>query len=103
MSNPVKIWRNQGKIRDLLGLTGEIVTWTFVRLPPSGFSSIAPYPVALVSLTNGKRITVQLVDWLEDDVKKGRKVEMVIRRVREATTDGVIPYGIKARPRHQEN
>ena len=98
MNSPVKIWRNQKHISTLLGLEGKIITWTIVRVPPTGFSSLAPYPVAVVGLADGKRITAQMVDWSPEDLDFGKPVKLVVRKVSEPTTEGIIPYGIKAKP-----
>ncbi|MEK7592155.1 MAG: OB-fold domain-containing protein [Patescibacteria group bacterium] len=97
MISPVKIWRNQKKISSLRGSEGVIVSWTMIRVPPSGFSSQAPYPVALIQL-NETRIVCQLVDWDPECLRVGQKVVLVIRRVIESPDDGVIPYGVKAKP-----
>lgn len=97
MQSPVKIWRNQKKISSLRGEIGVIVSWTIIRVPPSGFSSQAPYPVAHIKLNN-TNIVCQLVDWNEKHLRIGQKVILVIRRVIESPGDGVIPYGVKAKP-----
>lgn len=97
MISPVKIWRNQKKISTLRGEVGVIVSWTMIRVPPSGFSSQAPYPVTLIKLKES-RIVCQLVDWDAKDLHTGQKVTLVIRRVIESPEDGVIPYGVKAKP-----
>lgn len=97
MISPVKIWRNQKKVAGLVGKTGKIVAFTRVRVPPSDFMSQAPYPVAVIELADGTRITAQLVDWEEKHLKTGQEVQTVIRKVFE-TGDGVIPYGIKVKP-----
>jgi hypothetical protein len=98
MNSPVKIWRNQKYIASLLGQEGTIVSWTIVRVPPTGFSSLAPYPVVIVELADKKRITAQLVDWSEKDLIFGKHVKVVIRRVCDPPTEGIIPYGIKVKP-----
>lgn len=89
----------------MLGREGVIVSWTVIRVPPGGFSSLAPYPVVVVDLPAGKaglvgdgRITAQLVDWMESDLAVGRRVRVVVRRISEPTTEGIIPYGIKVKP-----
>jgi len=97
MNSPVKIWRNQKHIAHMLGREGTIVSWTIIRLPPSGFSNLAPYPVVIVDLSDS-RITAQLVDWSEEDLTEGRRVKIVVRRISEPTTEGIIPYGIKVKP-----
>ena len=98
MQSPVKIWRNQKNIAQLLGKTGTIMSWTLIRVPPGDFTDQAPYPVALVELEGGKRIEAQLVDWSESDLAFGTNVITVIRRVTHPDPDGVIPYGIKVKP-----
>ncbi len=82
----------------MLGREGSIVSWSVVRVPPTGFSSLAPYPVAIVELAGGKRMTAQLVDWDSKDLAFGTKVKVVVRRVSEPPTEGVIPYGLKVKP-----
>lgn len=82
----------------MLGREGTIVSWTIVRVPPTGFSGLAPYPVVIVRLDGGGMITAQLVDWTKKDVAFGKKVKVVIRKVSEPSTEGVIPYGMKVKP-----
>lgn len=82
----------------MLGRQGTIVSWTVVRVPPTGFSSLAPYPVVIVEFADSKRITAQLVDWVDEDLAFGTRVKVVVRRVSEPPTEGIIPYGIKVRP-----
>ena len=96
--SPVKIWRNQKYIASMLGREGRIVSWTIIRVPPVGFYSLAPYPVVIVDLIGNTRITAQLVDWMESDLVLGKKVKVVVRRICEPTTEGIIPYGIKVQP-----
>ena|SRR3990172_12996845 len=98
MSSPVKIWRNQKEVARLVGATGVIVSWTIVRVPPADYGDQAPYPVVLLSLGNGKRLTAQLVDWEPRHLKSGQRVVTVIRRVTQPNTDDVIPYGLKVKP-----
>lgn len=97
MQSPVKIWRNQKKIAQLLGKTGEIRSWTLIRVPPGDFMDQAPYPVVLVRLDDGRNIEAQLVDWLPEHIALGTKVKIVVRRVTHPDADGVITYGIKVK------
>lgn len=94
MLSPVKLWRNQKKIRELLGQEGKIVSYTTIRIPPAGFEDQAPYVVILVDLGDKQQIG-QLVDTDDRTVKIGQKVRAILRRVRKPTDDGVIAYGIK--------
>lgn len=78
--------------------TGKILSWTIIRVPPTGFSELAPYPVVVVELKDGKRITAQLVDWTLKDLTFERMVRVVVRKVSEPSSEGIIPYGIKVKP-----
>lgn len=98
MISPVKLWRNQKNIRKLVGLTGKILTWTIIRVPPNGFSDQAPYAVAIIELEDRKRITCQLVDMVVADIRMGLLVKLTIRRIKSPDEDGVIWYGVKATP-----
>jgi uncharacterized protein len=96
--SPVKIWRNQKKVRILLGIKGEILTWTKVFAPPVGFSSQAPYVVVIAKLDNGINYTAQLVDYEESHLRFGQKVVAILRRTKDPGEEGIIPYGIKFKP-----
>ena len=96
MLSPVKIWRNQKYIKNLLGKTGEIVTFTCVRMPPQGFENQAPFPVVIVKIGSQNYIG-QLVDCDFKEVQIGQKVIAILRRVRDPHPEGIIPYGIKFR------
>lgn len=98
MNSPVKIWRNQKHIAKMLGREGTVVSWTVIRVPPTEFSSLAPYPVVIVDLVGGGRITAQLVDWIPEDLAFGTKVKVVVRRVSDPSTEDIVPYGIKVKP-----
>jgi len=98
MQSPVKIWRNQKNIAQLLGKIGTVVSWTHVRVPPGDFTDQAPYPVVLVDLDGGKRVMCQMVDSDASHLVFGQKVVTIIRRVMHPDSDGVIPYGIKVKP-----
>jgi uncharacterized OB-fold protein len=98
MLSPVKIWRNQKSIAGLVGKTGTLVAWTVIRVPPAHYSAQAPYPVVLVRLGDGHLVTCQFVDWNEQHLIVDQPVRLVVRKVVEPTEDGIIPYGIKAKP-----
>lgn len=95
MVSPVKIWRRQKRIREILGKRGKILTWTKIFVSGSGFKKFAPYFVVLVELENKKKVVGQLVDWEEEENLFGKKVKAVLRKVREVKEEDVIPYGVK--------
>ena len=92
MTSPVKLWRRQKYIPELLGKQGKVVSWTVIHTPPKGFKQFAPYIVALVEFDDGKRMTGQIVD---KSVRTGNKVVAILRKIRETDNEGVIEYGIK--------
>jgi len=98
MYSPVKLWRNQKNTEALLGRQGVIVSWTVIRVPPEGYGNQAPYPVVVVDIVGHTKITAQMVDWEECHCKVGQKVQVVLRKISEPTSDGVIPYGVKVKP-----
>ena len=98
MISPVKIWRRQKEIRKLLGNTGKIFTWTLINVAAKEFKKYAPYPVAIVQLDNGIKVTAAVVDFEQADLRIGKKVKIVLRKVRESGAEDVLVYGIKIKP-----
>lgn len=105
MTSPIKVWREQKKIKNFLGLKGKVISSTLVRVPPTGFTSQAPYFVAIVDMENlpagrqvKQRLIGQMVDVFDKEIKSGQKVEVVYRRLAETEKEDVIHYGIKFRP-----
>jgi len=99
MISPVKIWRNQKKIRKILGQKGKILSWTKIHVPPAGFESQAPYVVVVVKLElSGCSYTAQLIDCEEKHLFSGQEVIAVLRKTRDPGIEGVISYGIKFKP-----
>lgn len=85
-------------MNSLIGHKGVIESFTIVRVAPSGYSQYAPFPVAIVRLSNGKKIIGQIVDYDASNLKIGARVELVVRRQRTEDKKEVIPYVIKFRP-----
>ena len=98
MLSPVKIWRNQKKVNQLLNQKGKIISWTKIHIPPTGFELQAPYIVTIVRFNSGKQYTAQLVDYSDSQLKIGQRVISVLRRTKDPGEEGVIPYGIKFKP-----
>ena len=78
---------------------GKILTFTIVRVPPAGFTEQSPLPIALVELSNGIRIMLQVGD-VENpaDLRVGMPVRLEFRRINWDGEAGVICYGHKAVP-----
>lgn len=75
---------------------GKIVSYTIIRVPPKNFAFQAPYPVAIVELDGGGRITAQITDANPEEVEIGASVRIVLRKIQEEGKDGIICYGYKA-------
>lgn len=93
--SPVQMWRRQKAISSLLGKTGNIVVVTNVRIPPSGFAEMAPYPVGIIRLDTGEKVISQIVDTVYSELTPGQKVRAVVRRLPSPDPEGVIHYTIK--------
>jgi uncharacterized OB-fold protein len=98
INTPVKLWRRGKKLATHIGREGKILLWTIVRVPPKNFADQAPYPVVIVKLNDGEMMVGQLVDWEEKDLKVGREVIAVMRRINHGDEESIIPYGIKFKP-----
>ncbi len=97
MISPVKIWRRQKKIRQLLGKKGKIISWTKIFVTGFDFKKSAPYYLVLIELEDKKRIIAQLVDFDNNQDLFRKKVRVILRRIREISEEDVIPYGIKVK------
>ncbi|MFH1445477.1 MAG: Zn-ribbon domain-containing OB-fold protein [Nanoarchaeota archaeon] len=73
---------------------GEIFSYTVIRVAPDGFEKYAPYAVAIIKLDEGSSISGQVVGDIEN-VKIGKRVKSVFRKITEDNNDGLIHYGFK--------
>jgi uncharacterized protein len=79
--------------------TGKIITYTVIRVAPSQWSDTAPYGLAIAELTDGTRLTAQVVDCDVDQIKIGMEVRIEFRRIQSEGDAGVISYGYKFVPK----
>ena len=87
--------RSKGKLEDFeFSGNGKIVTWTAIHAAPEGFEYQVPYPVAIVQLDEGVNIAGQIVGDIKN-VRSGKRVKPVFRRMFSDDPDGLIHYGIK--------
>jgi uncharacterized protein len=93
--SPVKIWRRQKEVRELLGKTGIVLSWTYIYVPPMDFKKTAPYAVVLVEFANGRRAFGQLVEEDMEHISIGMRVRSILRKVRDVAREDVIAYGLK--------
>ena len=56
-----------------------------------------PYVLAIIRLEEGPMLTAQVVECAADELKIGKKVEMVFRKLNEKGRRGIIEYGYKFR------
>ena len=91
--------RSLGKMKEYkLQGKGEIVAYTIIHVAPEDFEEQVPYPVAVIQLEEGPRVTAQIVDCDIEEVKIGMKVEATFRRINEDGYTGAIYYGYKFKP-----
>jgi uncharacterized protein len=76
---------------------GEVVTYTIIHVAPDDFEEQVPYPIAIIQLEEGPKLTAQIVDCNPQDVHIGMKVESVFRKIQEDGSIGAIYYGYKFR------
>lgn len=67
--------------------TGSIVSYTAVHRPPSAFADLAPFPVAIVELDTGVRLTGR-VDASTEALEIDDRVELAVR---EPAAEGIDP------------
>jgi len=80
---------------------GKIITYSIIHVGPEDFEEQIPYPIAIVELDEGPRITAQIVDCNLNDIKIGMRVESTFRRIQEDGYTGAIYYGYKFKPAKQ--
>lgn len=97
-TSPVKLWRRHKDTASLIEKKGKMLQWTIIRVPAKSFVDQAPYPVVIVKMQNGENMIGQLVDWQEKDLKVGKEVISVLRRLRTEEREDVIYYNIKFKP-----
>ena len=90
--------RRKGKLESFqFGGKGKIYSFSEVHSAPAGLELEIPYVLAIVQLAEGPKLTTQLVDCRESDVKVGAPVEVVFRRIRSDDPEGLLHYGYKFR------
>ncbi|MEF8879482.1 MAG: Zn-ribbon domain-containing OB-fold protein [Candidatus Thermoplasmatota archaeon] len=91
--------KSMGKMEEYkLSGKGEIVTYTIIHVGSEHFEDKVPYPIAVIELEEGPRITAEIVDCHINDVDIGMKVESTFRRIQEDGSTGAIYYGYKFKP-----
>jgi uncharacterized OB-fold protein len=85
-----------GKMKELkLSGHGEVLTYSIIYNAPEHFEGQTPYPIAIIKLDEGPKVTAQIVDCDIKDVKIGMKVKSTFRKIQEDGYIGAIYYGYK--------
>ena len=90
--------RRKGKLEEVrFSGKGKVYSYTEVTSPPEGFEDQVPYVLAIIELDEGARLTGQIVDATNSDVKIGSRVEQVFRVIQRDDPEGLVHYGFKFR------
>jgi scaffold protein (connect acetoacetyl-CoA thiolase and HMG-CoA synthase) len=76
---------------------GELYSFTILHSAPLGYEGQVPYAVGMIKLDEGPMLEAQLTDSKFEDLKIGKRVEVVTRKLREYGDQGTIVYGYKFR------
>ena len=88
-----------GKMKEIkLSGKGQVVTYTIIHSAPDIFENQVPYPMAIIKLEEGPKITAQIVDCPPEKVKIKMKVQNTFRKIQEDGDIGAIYYGYKFKP-----
>lgn len=74
---------------------GKVVTYSIIHVAPESFEEQVPYPIAVIELEEGPRLTAQIVDCDIDEVNIGMEVEVTFRKIQSEGECGAIYYGYK--------
>ena len=85
-------------VKQKLSGRGNVISYTVVHDAPSQFDLLKPYILAVIQLEEGVRLTSQVIDVEQSEVKIGMPVEATFRRLGQEGEAGVIQYGYKFRP-----
>ena len=75
---------------------GTLLSYTSITVPASNFKDEAPVSYGVIELENGVRLSAQITDCTDDELKVGVPVRIEFRKVQEAGESGVLCYGYKA-------
>jgi len=75
---------------------GKLLTYTIIRVGSDKFSIQTPYAVGIVELEEGVKVTTQIADVNFNDLKIGKKVKLVFRKIQDEGKSGLHCYGYKA-------
>lgn len=77
--------------------TGEVLSFTTIRVPPDTFKDKAPYIVGVIQLDEGPKVEGHIIE-AEKKVEIGTKVKAVFRKMYVDGEEGLIYYHYKFEP-----
>ena len=81
-----------------LPLTGKVISYTVQHSASADYSDLTPFAVGIVELDGGARLTAQLADIVDEEIRVGMPVRMEFRRLFSHGEHGLHCYGYKAVP-----
>jgi uncharacterized protein len=81
-----------------MAATGKLLTYTIIHIAPDQFGDEAPYILGICEMTDGARITAQVVDCPHDKLAVGMAVQIEFRKIQEDGHAGILMYGYKVVP-----
>ena len=75
-----------------------MVTYTVIHTPPAEYSDLSPYAIGIIELDGGGRITAQIADVDQSQVKMDMRVKVEFRKIRTEGDEGLLCYGYKVVP-----
>ncbi|KYK29104.1 transcriptional regulator [Thermoplasmatales archaeon SG8-52-1] len=88
-----------GKLKEYkLSGNGIVETYTIICDAPEKFEGQAPYPIAIIKLDEGPKLTAQIVDCDNNKIKIGMRVKSTFRKIQDDGYVGAIYYGYKFKP-----
>ncbi|MBY9000400.1 MAG: OB-fold domain-containing protein [Candidatus Heimdallarchaeota archaeon] len=81
-----------------LAENGKILYFTTVTKTIDEMMVNAPYIIALIELSDGIKITGQIVDCNYEELEEGMDVRMIFRILAKDGSEGLIRYGYKFSP-----
>jgi len=81
-----------------LATAGKVITYTIQHVAAREYSDLTPFPIGIIELDDGARITAQIADVDPAKVKTGMRVRVEFRKMRTEGDEGLLCYGYKVVP-----
>lgn len=95
MNNPINSWRKNKNKYEYLNKIGKIVCLTKIHSAATDFSAYVPYYVGIIEMGNKEKISGQIVNEKEEEIKIGDKVIGIIRKGKETANNEIVEYLVK--------